>query len=389
MNISHCEGVTDVGIQGLCVPSDHLGVKNDRQGLCQSIFKLSTSGTKITKQGIQLALSNLPSLKVWDEVSVQLLYNIHYMDFFTKNLEDIPKYSLINICVSDVYHDPFNTPYICESLNLIVSICPFVMQVKIMTVEGLQDSDLQSLLFLERLAELQISGSNENECSITFTDGIAPVLKGIGNSLKTLSLSHLGGINIHAILEHCSSLCSLTLKFNHGYVGTSWTEKDEKRIKLEPRVLGQLENLKLSTVSTNVFFSSPIPSENLVSLLLTPSLKNISIHDCITLTDKVFEKAAKLHNFRNLDYLELCNCHSVTGTVFELLMNHDNVLKKMVLLSCRRLTQCSVDFWRDVVNANNWLLSIDYENFESALEVDSSAHSNSENENVDYEDYFD
>jgi hypothetical protein len=67
-------------------------------------------------------------------------------------------------------------------------------------------------------------------------------------------------------------------------------------------------------------------------------------------------------------------------------MNDDNVLKEIVLLSCKRLTQCSVDYWRDVVKANNWLLSIDYKSFESALEVDSSVHSNSEN---DYEDYFD
>jgi hypothetical protein len=384
LNISHCMGVTDLGIQGLCVPSDSMEREGDRQGLCQSIFKLSTAGTKLTKQGIQFALSNLPSLKVWNEVSVQLLYNIHYMDFFTKNLDDIPKYSLINISVSDLYHDPLNTPYICESLNMIVSICPCVMQVKIMTVEGLKDGDLQSLLFLERLSELEISGSNENECRVTFKNGIAPVLKGIGTSLKTLSLSHLGDINIQVIIEHCSSLRSLTLEFNHSYVRTSWTNEDEKRIKLEPQ--GQLEKLRLSTVSTNVFFSSPIPSENLFSLLSTPSLKNISIHDCITLTDKVFRKAAKLHNFRNLVYLELCDCHSVTDTVIELLMNDDNVLKEIVLLSCKRLTQCSVDYWRDVVKANNWLLSIDYKSFESALEVDSSVHSNSEN---DYEDYFD
>ncbi|XP_046455284.1 uncharacterized protein LOC124202853 isoform X3 [Daphnia pulex] len=391
LNISHCSGVTDLGIEGLCVRVNHSGRTNERHGECKKICKLSTAGTQITKQGVQLALSNLPSLKVWNEVSVQLLYNIHYIDFFTKNLEDIPKYSLINICVSDWRYDPLNTPYIRESLNLIVSICPYIMEMKIMAVSGLKDSDLQSLLSLERLSELHI-GEFENECEITFKDGIAPILKGIGSSLKTLSLSRIRGINIQVIMEHCTGLRSLTLKF-HSDCGTFWKEEDttkkedKKRIKLDQRVLWQLEKLSLFTGSNGSFYSCPIGSNNLMSLLVTPTLRYISIHDCTTLTDSILEEAEKFHNFRNLEYLELYGCHSVTESSIDLLMNDNNALKQIVLHHCKLFTQDAVDCWKDEINANNWFVSIDYWNFEPAPENNSSSSHSSECEYGDY--YYD
>lgn len=380
-------------MEGLCGCDNHSGRKDERQGGCQSICKLSTAGTQITKQGVKLALSNLPSLKVWNEVSVQLLYNIHYIDFFTKNPEDIPKYSLIKICVSDWRYDQLNTPYIRESLNLIVSICPYVMEVKIMAVKGLKDSDLQSLLFLERLSELEIC-EFEDECEISFKDGIAPVLKGIGSSLKTLGLSRIRGINVQVIIERCTDLRSLTLQFHSDYLGTVWPEENvtqeenKKRIKLDQRVLGQLEKLSLSTGSTNCCSLCPISSENLMSLLLTPTLKSIIIHDCTTLTDAIFKEVEKFHNFRNLEYLELCRCNSVTESGIELLIKDKNALKQIVLHYCKLLTQWVVGCWREEINANNLLVSIDYQNLEPPREDNSSSsHSNSEYEYGDYYNY--
>jgi hypothetical protein len=261
------------------------------------------------------------------------------------------------------------------------------MQVEIEAVEGLKDSDLFSLLSLQRLSELQISGSIGTNTIVTFNDGIAPVLKGIGSSLKTLSLSRLHGINILIIIENCPSLRSLTLEFNKNYVEAKRTKEDQKRIKLE-LVLGHLEKLRLSS---SKFHFSPhiIPQENLISLLLMPSLRNISIHNCMTLTDNIFKEATDLHHFRHLEYLELCGCHNVTDTSIELLMNNDNVLNEIVLHSCKQLMHFDIDFWRSVFYENNWLVSIDYKKFESDDElfrVNSSVHSDSQSESEGYYD---
>ena len=70
----HCQAVTDDGIKGLCVSVDDFGRANAGRGQCKSIYTLDIFGTNVTNKGIQMALENLPDLKIFDfDYQIQVL----------------------------------------------------------------------------------------------------------------------------------------------------------------------------------------------------------------------------------------------------------------------------------------------------------------------------
>ena len=106
-------------------------------------------------------------------------------------------------------------------------------------------------------------------------------------------------VHIPAIVEYCPNLESLTLdncKTNQS------TEPKEKMPRLQ-----KLQKLVVKNLSI-------ITSESLLTLLSSPSLSHIEIfmEYCNTLTDNVIQMAAKIHSFRNLEYLLLFHCNLVT-----------------------------------------------------------------------------
>jgi hypothetical protein len=125
---------------------DKLGMQ---KSLHKSRLKLNSSRTKITNAGIQLGLETFRSLKVWDIVTVQILAEIHEEDFLNRSPE-IPKYSLMKLTLaySDIYEP--------KNFGLVLSLCPFVIDVEINIIKGLTDSDLLSLLSLEKLCKLKL-----------------------------------------------------------------------------------------------------------------------------------------------------------------------------------------------------------------------------------------
>ncbi len=120
-----------------------------QKSLHKSRLKLNSSRTKITNAGIQLGLETFRSLKVWDIVTVQILAEIHEEDFLNRSPE-IPKYSLMKLTLaySDIYEP--------KNFGLVLSLCPFVIDVEINIIKGLTDSDLLSLLSLEKLCKLKL-----------------------------------------------------------------------------------------------------------------------------------------------------------------------------------------------------------------------------------------
>ena len=354
MNVSGCSKITDEGVKGLCVSVDYYGREDSRLGKCKLIEKLATSGTRITNVGKKILLDNLHDLKIWDDVHFGFLSEMFKSDPYL--LKNPPSYSFTQLELRQNSFFSFN------SLRLGVSLCPFLNKIKIKVVNGLMDSDILSLLSLKNLYKLIINGFDEKDQNggITFIGGIIPLLKCFGCSLAKLNLSHLHDVNILLIAQLCPNLRSLKLKENWSYLTADRTEEYKYRSNQTNKpILQSLEELILICDFSAYVPFIPIPPDNIVILLSSPSLTYVSIVGCGNLTDEVLQEAAKIHNFEKLVNLEIFYCKSVTKKGIDIFLTNRNPLKKIELLSCRRLTKEDVRCWKRKKKEENWDLNID------------------------------
>ena len=106
-------------------------------------------------------------------------------------------------------------PFTSGNSELVASLCLSVTSVKIELIKGLTESEKLGLPSLRNVNELEIDGNDVNSTVLTFEgDGVVPLLKGFGSSLKELYLSVLKDVNIRAIIEFCPKLQSLWLEEN-------------------------------------------------------------------------------------------------------------------------------------------------------------------------------
>ena len=374
LKVEYCKKITDAGIQGLCVSVNHLGKEDQRLGQCKSIENLFIEGTKITKKGIQTALINLPFLKQFENssdscpVPVQLLAEMHQSDWNIKRQKDIRKYSLESLFLDGDNADTFNcTPYASGNLGLVASLCPSVKSVKVKLIKGLTDSEMLGLLSLKNVNELEIDGFYVND-TVTFEGGVVPLLKGFGSALKDLTLSYLKDVNIRAIIDFCTKLQSLTLEYNESYSTTGSAKEDaepyhhSKRCRMEqkPSVLKNLEKLRVfyPLESEDPSGEAKISSEDLLSLLSSPSLMDIEIFDCDNLTNYIFERASEIHQFLSLEKLTVYRCQSLTRRGINVVMNNKTPLKRIVIRDCDNITDDDIDLFISYADSENWELSV-------------------------------
>jgi hypothetical protein len=319
--------VTDDGIRKLCVV-----------GNCKSICKLDlTRCSKITTKGIQMALDNLPQLSVLcHESLLECLAEIAQSAIDQKL--SLPKY-----CLSALYilHD---TIYKTDSLRQSVLLCPNVTEVYLsMWREGLKDTDLLSLLSLEKLYTIEITHVAVKESLLNGTfrfdrdlsfEGVVPLLKKFGYSLKSLKFRYLFVVDIPVIIEFCPNLESLA--FDH-CKSTQSTRTEVKRPRLQ-----KLKKLILRRCHA-------ISLENLLTLLSSPALSDIFISKCDILTENFLQRVVNLHGFRNLEYLHLSNCNSLTKNWIDFFLKECNPMREITVF-----TNLAYGFTReDIFDWNN------------------------------------
>ena len=373
LNVNGCEKITDAGIQGLCVSVNHLGKEDQRLGQCKSIESLFIYETKITKNGIQTALKNLPFLKRSSSnfyaTSVYLLAEMHHPDWNVKQLKDVRKYSLDSLHIGECEYNAPST-YISGNLGLVASLCPSVTSVDIALITELTDSDLLGLLLLKNVNELEIGIGNDVITSVTFECGVVPLLKGFGSSLKKLVLSYLKDVNNRAIIDYCPKLQSLRLEENDSFSTTVSTKDDaepyhySKRCKMEqkPSVLKNLEKLCVFCPIEDERPSEEaiISSEDLLSLLSSPSLIDINISCCPNLTDYIFERASEIHQFLSLENLTMYDCQSLTRKGIDVVMNNKTPLKMIEIRDCDNITDEDIGLLISNARSQKWELSVDF-----------------------------
>ena len=118
------------------------------------------------------------------------------------------------------------------------------------------------------------------------------------------------------------------------------------------------KNLKKFVISCER--SPSFSSEMLSFVLSSPELKSISLFHCDALTDKVLEKAALLHQFRNLEILDFLDCDCVTKKGIDILLNESNPLRKLVVNRCEMITEQEFMEWLKKAREENLEIKIGF-----------------------------
>ena len=361
LDVTGCTKVTDAGIKGLCVSVDKFGREDKTVGLCKRIEKLTLRHTSVTKVGTRMALENLSNLKILicDSLLVlDVLADIHQEAFINggENVLDFPNYSLTELNIYRAVRQTamnrsilvFDPPYRIGSLRQAVALCPLISEVHIVS-SCLTNVELLGLLKLKGLRKFSIEVfDSRRENQITFDGGVRPLLEGLGSSLTSLKIDHLNAINIGVIVEHCSNLRNLSLIYN-----TCDVSFHSDLIRAKKPVLEKLERLNI--IDPRLV---PIPPQDLLSLLSSPSLKQLRICRCPSLTDGFLLDAANVHGFQKLESIDLQYCPNVTKSGIDLLMNESNPLSDIGLMFMQGIRQQNVDEWKAMAIRNNWQLEI-------------------------------
>jgi hypothetical protein len=342
--------VTDAGIYGLCVI-----------GECKLIEYLDLRRTKVTSEGVIMALQNLSSLTVLEHDTVtEALHEIHKLGALENKLKDLSKFSLsnISICASNIPWWNWE-----KFLKLTVFLCPSITQVNFRgDYDSFDDSILLELLPLEKLERLNVDGLISNaDCPLSF-------LKERGSSLKHLHISVVHEDYIPLIAQYCPNLRSLSLSNVILEEGDSdiddyanvipQVRRQRNKLMLKQPIFKYLEKLTL-------FNLHEMLRESICLLLLSPSLKYVDIHYCATFTDDVLQRATNAHSFPNLVSFEMSNCELATHKILDILLLQDNVSDHLnsIKLEWWKQNEPSnfdqiIDNWRKMKEKNRWDLKI-------------------------------
>ena len=350
MNVCACKRVTDVGIQWLCVENNLEKVKG-KSGQCKAIIRLNVCMTQITKDGIKTALKNLPSLRA-------ILHDCNIFEVLVEltrtALDQKQKRAPFSLSWLIVY-GTFLSSCLKYDLGLTSSMCPFLLKIDMVLEKGLKDIDLQCLTSLKMLREINFyrkKGEEREETDITFDGGVGKLLKKIGRSLEKLSLSVFDVVNISTIIELCPNLSILSIHHTSDSGHKELTEEEISRFRLEWNKDNKqiLKNLTVLNCGYN------IPPDLLLWMLSFPSLEDIKIFFCNSLTDELIQNSAKHRRLQNLKLFMLLRCHSVSSKGIDALMVDGNSLNQVFFVFCNRLTIKNVSDWHKRACQKNWEL---------------------------------
>jgi hypothetical protein len=355
--MQYCFEVTDVGIQWLCSSTIDNQEVHGGTGKCKSLEVLKVQNCcNVTKKGIQVALENLPLLKVLHH---QLTFDV-LVELAQKTVnQDVPNVPTFPLSVLRVYEQQLRDKeeYTIGSIGKALSLCPSLVRLDIRLVKKITDSDLLGITTLKMLRELTLYRWIGEVIDVTFDGGVDPLLVVIGSSLTYLNLSCFRIVNFSAIIEYCPNLGCLT---SHLYMPLLCFPIILKQLfrtecRREKFCLSQLERL-------DVEYCPTISSSDIwLGLLSSPFLTYVNIYFCDSLTDDVFQNATKNGRFQNLETLYLTKCNSITYRGIDALMTDANPIRFLITRDCKNLIKADAahlklkyDKWNDGKLPFNW-----------------------------------
>ena len=343
--------VTDVGIKGLCVSVDD-GEVNAGLGQCKSLHTLDIFGTKVTTKGVEMALENLPDLKVFDcNYQIQVLADM-LRGPSHKNLRCLQN-------LTSLRNDGWSIDRIfCQrgDIELVAATCVSVNKVRIdpnvIVQNAHTNATVLELLKLKKLCEFHINGDwldVMKSSELTFNGGILPLLKHF--PLTSLTIENLNTdtpVNIRAIVENCPKL--QTLNISCCKISPHQRSEDEPNPSKRMKTNLVLENLK--TLKLRKCFDLTVEDFDL--LLASPALEELSLSYIDLPIDDSLRKATNFHQFRHLQRLEFFFVSLVTKAGINLLMNDGCPLKVIKVDYCISLNVTDVEEWKGKAREKNW-----------------------------------
>jgi hypothetical protein len=153
-------------------------------------------------------------------------------------------------------------------------------------------------------------------------------------------LPHISSGKIGLIIDYCPNIRSLYLTIDNNHHETTELSVDSvhsyhpKGLGLQESVvpLQKLEDIYLESFYVNLPFA--LSPEILLLLLSSPSLVDIHIVNCSTLTDQIIEKVCARNSFENLTHFQLYDCPAVSQKGIDFFMNEKNPLEFICLRNC-------------------------------------------------------
>lgn len=309
---------------------------------CRAIEYLSICGTAVTIEGVKRFLRLTKTVRVlkWFD-TVEALAQLALDDHLDRSFHPIP--------LSELSYIPAERhPFIHNHFSLAVSMCDpqMLRKINISCTRQITDQDLLSLRVLVNLKSLHVG--IDSPSSVTFSNGIAPLVEVVGKTLVNLSISGFEAVNLSNIVRFCPEVSHLSLVFNR-YVHD---ELIESRSNLE------MKNLSIfffAAKNEERSMDSFLTEAQLAKILASPALKKASIYDCPNLTDTVLRKAVESTQFANLVFLQISHCPSVTKRGIDLLQNDQNCLAGLCVNDCPKIDLRSYRAdWEKAAKDENW-----------------------------------
>jgi hypothetical protein len=220
---------------------------------------------------------------------------------------------------------------------------------------GLTDTDLSSLTNLKHIQILKFytdRNSDENEISITFDRGLAPVFKVIGSTITILELSHFELLDIWTIVKFCPNVISLNFE-NQCQSLSALSENEIIQLRHEKR-RGIFKDLRTLGCGFN------LSNDIIFDLLSFPFLELVHLTHCDALTEEFLKEAISYGLFKNLKILKLDFCEFVTKEVLDELVMNDNNLEEISIYFCDKVTRDHVKDWHTFACYQNWKLYLSF-----------------------------
>ena len=357
LDLHECSRLSDIGIEWL--------LEYSSPELRKNLQLLAITQSDITKKGAKMAIQHFPAIRcVKHKQSFDVLIEVaRAAELFAQHLAHqhpshiTGTYSLTRIVIY------ISSTYRSGDIELMIKYFPSLSDLTFLVKKGLTDTDLSCLTNLKNLQILKFftdPNSDEDEISITFDRGLAPVFKVIGSTIINLELDHFEFVDIWTLVKFCPNLISLNFE-NQCQSLSALSENEIIQLRNE-KGRGIFKDLKFLGCGFN------ISKDILFDLLSCPSLESVQLTHCDALTEEFLKEAISYDLFnKNLKCLKLNSCEFVTKEVLDELAMSDNNLEEISIYFCDKVTKDHVKDWHTFARHQNWELYLSFEDDDTEL----------------------
>lgn len=343
LNVLGCP-ISDMGVMSLVVAF------NPDQPKCEKLLKLDISSTAVTSKGASIALTNLKQLRflVYPDMC-DVLYRLHHSH---QAEDEVAKEKQHNLRLLTVSFLKSNLGPVEKTVEVSCAFCPYITEVNF--IHGVTNESLLYLSSLEHLRVLYLANCDEE--SITFEEGLVPLLQMRGEQLHEISLYEINNVDIGVIGACCPNLRKFT-SLIAGFKNAKFPMHSHPEILMlsHHKPFTKLTHLKILLHTPEKFF----PPEYLKSLLCNAKqITEVQLAFIETLTDSILEDVLNVNQLEHLETLTLENCDKVTVAPMLLLLEGPNDLTHLTLKRCKEITLQNFEYLADLAKSNQYDLEI-------------------------------